>query len=168
MWECSDITASGWANFFRLLKENTSLRVCEMHGLSALSVVEDTGTVVIEALSSTLCDRTSIESTFNSNHILERAEWTFYYNSDIELLLKLNKNADKVEVARQKIIKYYFLEDNNLHELGRMDVGLLPRVLEYVDKYEPTRLYEIVRMIPSLAQNDMKTTEARGKRKRTN
>ena len=163
MWECSDITASGWANFFQLLKNNTSLRECKMHGMG---VACDTD--VFEALSSTLCDRTSIESTFNSNHTLERAEWTFYYNSDIELLLKLNKNADKVEIARQKIIKYYFLEDNNLHELGRMDVGLLPRVFECFDKYEPTRLYEIVRMIPSLAQNIMKTTEARGKRKRTN
>ena len=163
MWECSDITASGWADFFRLLKNNTSLRECKMHGMNIVC-----GSDAIEALSSTLCDRTSIESTFNSNHTLERAEWSFHHNSAIELLLKLNKNADKVEVARQKIIKYYFLEDNNLHELGRMDVGLLPRVLECVDKYEPTRLYEIVRMIPSLAENVMKTTEARGKRKRTN
>jgi len=82
----------------------------------------------------------------------------------------MNKNVDKVEVARQKIIKYYFLEDNNLHELGRMDVGLLPRVLGYVDKYEPTRLYEIVRAIPSLVynHNTEKTTEAKGKRKRKN
>ncbi len=31
-----------------------------------------------------------------------------------------------------------------------MDLRLLPRVLEHVDKYEPARLYEIVRFIPSL------------------
>jgi hypothetical protein len=161
LWECSDITASGWANLFRLLKSNTSLLKCKMHGMNALG-----GTGVIEAISSSLCDRTSIESTFNSNHILERVEWSFYSDSAIGLLLNMNKNADKVEVARQKIIKYYFLEDNNLHELGRMDVGLLPRVLQYVDKYEPTRLYEIVRVIPSLVQNIEKTTEARRRKKR--
>jgi hypothetical protein len=112
--QCSDITASGWANFFRLLKNNTSLRKCKML-VNALG-----GTGAIEAMSSTLCDRTSIESTFNSNHILERVGWSFYSNSAIEFLLNMNKNADKVKVARQKIIKYYFLEDNNLHELGRM------------------------------------------------
>jgi hypothetical protein len=130
----------------------------------------DPGTGVIEALSNTLCDRTSIESTFHSNHVLERAEaeWTFHNHSATKELLKMNENADKIEVARQKIIKYYFFEDNNLHELGRMDVGLLPRVLEFVVKYEPTRLYEIVRTTPSLVQNIKKTTEARGKRKRKN
>jgi hypothetical protein len=163
MWECSDITASGWADFFRLLKNNTSLRKCKMIGLNMNAV---RGMGVIEALSNTLCDRTSIESTFNSNHILERAELSFRHIPAIEPLLKMNENADKIEVARQKIIKYYLLTDNNLHELGRMDVGLLPRVLEFVDKYEPTRLYEIVRIIPSLVQNIKKTTEARGKRKR--
>jgi hypothetical protein len=39
-------------------------------------------------------------------------------------------------------------------------------VLQYVDKYEPTRLYEIVRVIPSLVQNIEKTTEARRRKKR--
>jgi hypothetical protein len=164
MWECSDITASGWADFFRLLKNNTSLRKCKMYGFDVVS----RGMGVIEALSSTLCDRTSIEGAFNSNHILERVKWTFRNMSAVKPLLKMNENADKIEVARQKIIKYYFFEDNNLHELGRMDMGLLPRVLECVDKYEPTRLYEIVRIIPSLVQNIKKTTEARGKRKRKN
>jgi hypothetical protein len=41
-------------------------------------------------------------------------------------------------------------------------------VLEFVDRYEPTRLYEIVRITPSLVQNIKKNTEARGKRKRKN
>ena len=168
LWECSDITASGWAAFFRLLKNNTSLRKCSMLGINMNA---DPGMGVIEALSNTLCDRTSIESTFNSNHILERAdriEWIFSSIPAIDPLLKMNKNADKIEVARQKIIKYYFFKDNNLHELGRMDVGLLPRVLEFVDRYEPTRLYEVVRITPSLVQNIKKTKEARGKRKRKN
>ena len=165
MWECSDITASGWADFFRLLENNTSLRKCSMHGFD---LVLDMG--VSEALSSTLCDRTSVASTFRSNHILERAEaeWTSHNNSAAKELLKINENANKVEVARQKIIKYYFFKDNNLHELGQMDMGLLPRVLECVDKYEPTRLYEIVRITPSLVQNIKKATEARNKRKRKN
>mmetsp|Transcript_15336 Transcript_15336/g.23789 ORF Transcript_15336/g.23789 Transcript_15336/m.23789 type:complete len:119 (+) Transcript_15336:721-1077(+) len=114
---------------------------------------------------STLCDRTSVDSIFSSNHTLCVIEPS-YPHSAIKLLLKMNENSDKVEVARQKIIKYYFFEDNNLHELGRMDLGLLPRVLEHVDKYEPARLYEIVRLIPSLVHTTEKTNDTRRKRKR--
>jgi len=124
---------------------------------------------MIEAMSSTLCDGTSVESIFSSNHTLSSIEEPLFilgFYPDIKLLLKMNENDDKVEVARQKIIKYYFLQQNNLHELGRMDLGLLPRVLGYVDKYEPTRLYEIVRAIPSLVHNNEKTIGTKRKRKR--
>ena len=78
--------------------------------------------------------------------------------------MNMNANSDKVEVARQKIIKYYLFENNNLHELGLMDMGLLPRVLEHVDKYEPARLYEIVHFIPSLVHPIETTNDARRKR----
>eukprot|EP00984_Skeletonema_dohrnii_P003725 scaffold1290_cov112-Skeletonema_dohrnii-CCMP3373.AAC.3 len=160
LWECSDVTPSGWSDFFRLLKNNRSLRKCNMRANSIfnMSVVED--------MSSTLCDGTSIESIFNSNHTLSMIEPLFPMDPGIKLLLKMNENDDKVEVARQKIIKYYFLQQNNLHELGRMDLGLLPRVLGYVDKYEPTRLYEIVRAIPSLVHNNEKSIGTKRKRKR--
>ena len=47
-----------------------------------------------------------------------------------------------------------------------MDMGLLPRVLEHVDNYEPARLYEIVRFIPSLVHTTEKTNDTRRKRKR--
>eukprot|EP00984_Skeletonema_dohrnii_P030705 scaffold22420_cov139-Skeletonema_dohrnii-CCMP3373.AAC.2 len=172
LWQCSEVTTSGWSDFFRLLKNNMSLRKCNMRANSIfnMSVVED--------MSSTLCDGTSIESIFSSNHTLSSIGvglWTelfheslFVMNPGIKLLLKMNENDDKVEVARQKIIKYYFFQQNNLHELGRMDLGLLPRVLGYVDKYEPTRLYEIVRAIPSLVRNNdnEKTIGTKRKRKR--
>ena len=155
---CSDITDSGWANFFRLLKDNTILRECGMN-------LNDIGGGAIEAIWSTLCDRTSVDSIFSSHHTLcDTNAWSI--DPGIKSLLKMNENSDKVEVARQKIIKYYFLEDNNLHELGLMDLGLLPRVLEHVDKYEPARLYEIVRFIPSLVHPIEKTNDARRKRRR--
>jgi len=162
LWGCSDITTSGWSDFFRLSKNNKSLRKCEM------CVKHISNMSVIEAMSSTLCDGTSVESIFSSNHTLSSIEPLFLMDPGIKLLLKMNENDDKVEVARQKIIKYYFLEQNNLHELGRMDLGLLPRVLGYVDKYEPTRLYEIVRAIPSLVHNNdnEKTIGTKRKRKR--
>eukprot|EP00985_Skeletonema_marinoi_P012159 scaffold5818_cov186-Skeletonema_marinoi.AAC.2 len=155
-WECSEV---GWSHFFRLLKNNMSLR--KVTGMGILLV-----TSVIEAISSTLCDGTSVESIFSSNHTLSSIEPLFNMDPGIKLLLKMNENDDKVEVARQKIIKYYFLEQNNLHELGRMDLGLLPRVLGYVDKYEPTRLCEIVRAIPSLVHNNDNEETIGTKRKR--
>eukprot|EP00984_Skeletonema_dohrnii_P005804 scaffold2052_cov93-Skeletonema_dohrnii-CCMP3373.AAC.2 len=162
LWECSNVTTSGWSDFFRLLKNNTSIRKCEMYG-NPISNVS-----VVAAMSSALCDGTSVESIFSSNHTLSRIESLFSFSTDpgIKLLLKMNENDDKVEVARQKIIKYYFLEENNLHELGRMDLGLLPRVLGYVDKYEPARLYELVRAIPLLFHNNEEVIGTKRKRKR--
>ncbi len=159
LWYCSDVTDYGWTIFFRLLKNNTSLRKCK------IDKNECRGWGVIEAMRSTLCDRTSVDSIFSSNHTLCVIEPSYAYSAN-KLLLKMNENSDKVEVARQKIIKYYFLEDNNLHELGRMDMRLLPRVLEHVDNYEPARLYEIVRFIPSLVHTTEKTNDTRRKRKR--
>eukprot|EP00984_Skeletonema_dohrnii_P009867 scaffold3799_cov68-Skeletonema_dohrnii-CCMP3373.AAC.2 len=162
LWHCSDVTTSGWSDFFRLLRNNKSLRKVTCTGMLL-------DMSMIEAMSSTLCDGTSVESIFSSNHTLSSIEEPLFilgFYPDIKLLLKMNENDDKVEVARQKIIKYYFLEQNNLHELGRMDLGLLPRVLGYVDKYEPTRLYEIVRAIPSLVHNNEKTIGTKRKRKR--
>eukprot|EP00985_Skeletonema_marinoi_P028455 scaffold24905_cov121-Skeletonema_marinoi.AAC.1 len=161
LWKCSDVTTSGWSDFFRLLKNNKSLRKCQMYvnSISNMSVAE--------AMSSALCDGTSVESIFSSNHTLSSIiPLSFIKNPGIKLLLKMNENDDKVEVARQKIIKYYFLEENNLHELGRMDLGLLPRVLGYVDKYEPTRLYELVRAIPSLIHSNEEVIGTKRKRKR--
>jgi len=84
LWHCSDITASGWTNFFRLLKSNMSLRKCDMYDGNTVD-----GTGVLAAISSTLCDRTSVECTFNSNHILECVGGFFSFLSESDPAIEI-------------------------------------------------------------------------------
>ena len=70
-------------------------------------------------------------------------------------LLRMNENEDKVKVTRQKIIKYYVFEGNNLSELTCIEVELLPRVLECVGKTELKFHYEAVRTMPSLITSSL-------------
>ena len=182
---CSRVTSSGWATFYGSLKNNTSLHECNTRHVSEWlfgnananwNMVED------EVIANTICDRTSIESICKSNHTLFLINTTedSYFNNSHSLsrtkkglssttrsLVKMNTSENKVEVVRQKIIKYYFIEDNNLHELAHMELGLLPRVLEHVGKYEPGRLFEVLRAIPSLVHNVDMSTETNRKRSRT-
>ncbi len=70
--------------------------------------------------------------------------------SECNALLQMNEGTNKTEVARQKIIKYHFIEGNNLHKLVDMGIGLMPRVLEGLGKNGLNLVYELVRVFPSL------------------
>lgn len=66
-----------------------------------------------EALSTLLCNSSSTMDTYNSHHMLQDLT-DDYYNHVMNLpdklvsLLELNRNKDKVEVARQKILQTHF------------------------------------------------------------
>lgn len=181
LWGSMYITAAGWATFFRLLKHNTSLQSCEMYAHS-IAEEQDQRDVMYTALANTLCDKTSIENVIDSNHTLSSVEGIDFISPPgidasfgiqmppaCKSLLQMNKSPDKVEVARQKIIKYYFFEGNNLGELVHIETGLLPRVLECIGKTELKLLYEAVRAMPSLITLSLVDATGKasgGKRKR--
>ena len=155
-------SASVVATFFSGLKRHTSLETIKMNGVSD----EDAERTVYPALKNVLCDKTSTESICNSNHTLSKVEhigglFRFLMRgrpgeveseieSECEALLKMNEGANKAEVARKKIIQYYFINGNNLHELINMGVGLMPRVLEGLGQNGLNVVYELVRVFPSL------------------
>ena len=70
-----------------------------------------------EALSNLLCNKSSIMSTYNSNHTLQDPGDYAYpldaISKDLVESLELNENKDKVEVARQKILRTHFSCDND-------------------------------------------------------
>lgn len=99
-------------------------------------------------------------------------------------LFRLNKGTNKAEVARKKIIQYYFLEGkgNNLHEVMRMELEVMPFVIECFGRYDHVvqeitprndhiklvagleLLYRLTKGMPSLLDSSSKAVG--GKRKR--
>ena len=86
-----------------------------------------------------LCDTSSPSRTHASNHILESLGLSGYLEagpSRLEDLLQVNKDSDKVAVARAKILRTHLLRErpggDNIQVLCNMDVELLPRVLAWL------------------------------------
>lgn len=64
-----------------------------------------------ECLTGVLCDVTSIDSTYSSNHTLRHvriANKCPWDNDDVSLYLEMNANGSKAVVARQKILIHHF------------------------------------------------------------
>ena len=141
-----------------------------------------------EAVSTLLCDKTSIMDTYNSNHTLNYIS----YDDDDEdnvldsynhlwQYLELNMNKDKVEVARQKILQTHFSTEDETtpktQELLDMELEVMPSVISWIgrpahDNWKGTNesglslLYNLVRRVPDLFDLDAQKKPFNGKRKR--
>jgi len=126
-----------------------------------------------EAISSLLCNKTSIMSTYNSNHSLHEVSIYDYTPDETELYTDLNYNIDKTEVARQKILQTHFSDDttSKLQELLDMELEMLPTAIAWMgrpihDDWLGTNvsglstMYNLLRRLPdlfdSMAQNQAK------------
>ena len=92
-----------------------------------------------------LCDTTSINATYLSNHSLNEISLVNVLNEGPELVkltdalkanLKLNKDGDKDYVARQKVLQNHFGGDFSIVPFGEesMDIRLLPHVLSWLGR----------------------------------
>ena len=126
------------------------------------------------ALSRTLCDGSSIDATFRSNHTLG----TIWIDTDdlkrvtlptsLADLLQLNTNGNKLEVARQKILQYHDNEDG-IQEFVDMEWQVLPHAMAWIgrDDVGLSLLYRFVQGMPDLFDRGSKLNNAGGmKRKR--
>ena len=101
-----------------------------------------------KAVSSLLSNNSSIMNTYNSNHTLHKLieddvdeylnlKLTYDLSQGIKSLLKLNKNKDKVEVARQKILQTHFSTEDDtskLEELLDMELEVVPTAVEWIGR----------------------------------
>lgn len=95
------------------------------------------------------------EGLYTSNHTLH--EVYAHSSDDINVLLGMNKNKDKVEVARQKILRYYFLNgEDNIHEFVDMEMNVLPQTMSWMgrDYTGQSLLYSFIRSMPTLFDSD--------------
>jgi len=134
------------------------------------------------ALANVLCNKSSKETIHTSNHTLqglflfrfESSSSQFVSRDDaheLESLLQLNKNENKVEVVRQKILRYHFCNgSNNIEEFVDMDLGIMPHAISWIGKNEAglSLLYKLCESMPSLFDSESKAKasqeEAKNKR----
>lgn len=110
------------------------------------------------ALEQSLCDVTSIESVCHSNHTLI----DFSCMSDlahpsvraVKALLQFNKNENKSEVVRTKLLLPFFFSDFDAvsHIFGHMPTSELPHAISWMGKdgYGFNPLYLLCQNLPWL------------------
>lgn len=179
-----DITNSSWSTFSSLLGKSSlvtlsievgvdeEVKAClasELANGSTLQTLVLGGWSVTKGLGvleNVLCDKTSIDSLYASNHafreLLERDRFGGNGTSkvkslpgDINELMELNKNANKSEVARQKILRYHFFKGGDGMDakvLFDMELDVMPQVVAWIGKDTVgfPLLHRLVRGMPSL------------------
>lgn len=116
--------------------------------MSAFELFEnDNG--VTHCFDEVLCDTSSIDAIYHSNHTLERiSHWN---TSDLtKRCLELNKNENKDKVIREKILQFYFTADFNIAPFGIMALSLLPNVMNQIKG--PDRQSAILRLLKSIPE----------------
>ena len=179
-----DITNSSWSTFSSLLGKSSlvtlsidvgvdeEVKAClasELANGSTLQTLILGGYSVskgLGVLENVLCNKTSIDSLYTSNHTLQEVlEKSRYAASgtkkikglpgDINELMEMNKNANKADVARQKILRYHFFnggDDINAQVLFDMDMDVMPQVVAWIGKDAVgfPLLHRLIRGMPSL------------------
>lgn len=126
-----------------------------------------------------LCDKTTIDSTYSSNHTICHCS---FFNIDVDeipkgsvleeihSLMVVNECEDKVEVARQKILKYHFSNGNmgGVHALACMHETVLPHSIAWLGRDEDgySSMFNFVRCFPTLFDNSHTLQAEVGSRKR--
>ena len=152
--------------FANMLDNNTSLNTLSIGGRE----VTDRSWV---ALSRVVCDKSTIESTYLSNHTLNNIEKLDGRDlvreaipDELASYLTLNKHPGKAAVARQKILAYHFpAESANIQVFDGMSVLMLPHAIEWIgrDGLGISLMYKVARGIQLLVKS--KILPVNGKRK---
>lgn len=136
--------------FVTALRGNTTLEVLDMSDVDLPH--NSMGTLV-----NVLCDASSVASVYNSNHTFITFECTYSDNtvvpSELDSLLEINKDKDKAQVVRTKLLLYFFIRvDNTGRVFGQLETSLMPNVMEWIgrDCLGYSAMYELCRIVPEL------------------
>jgi len=184
------ISAHGWQSFSTCLRSpNSALQEIGMHSCNltdeimigfAEALVSNTCLRVLAtylndniterswiSLHRTVCNTSSIEATLESNHTLQSVEVST--TTVLDSALQLNWNFDKKQVARQKIIRYHFLKDDEVDvtEFVNMDMNVLPQAMAWIGREDDgghTLMFSLLQSMPYLFDTDsMKALQNSGK-----
>ena len=101
-----------------------------------------------------ICDTTSIGSIYSSNHTFQKLYTNHLARPEIVVsLLTMNRNEDKSEVARQKILRYFFSGGGDkASAFAQMPEKVMPVALEWIGRTVSgfSLMYNVVRGNPTL------------------
>jgi len=140
----NNVTDEELAYLAQSLAKNRTLKALD---LGATSSITNTGWAPFSRL---LCDKSSISSIHASNHTLE-----FLGDQripvDLDDLLQLNEQRNKMIVSREKILKYHFQNsENNVQEFIDVESKVLPHAINVISQIcsngaGRTLLFELLR-----------------------
>lgn len=170
------ISSTGLIAFIHALRrcKNLALERLDLRGSDHILVNElPRGDSLV--FTRTLCDWTSIDGIYYSNHVFHSLfldqmnpfcrEWRVIHYS-----LALNKNPNKAQVARQKIMMIYFTgEDGEIFIFAEMHENVLPTALEWIGRDEIgfSLMYDVVRSLPTLFDVSNNNVSHKGSNKRS-
>jgi len=133
------------------------------------SRIKDDQSAGLKVLSRVLCNSSSIDATFRSNHTLAHVSLRLHddnYRSavlptQLADMLRLNGNDNKFEVSRQKILRCHF-DECDTQEFVDMDLEVLPHVLAWCgrDQRGASLLYRLVQSQASLFDSNNRASKA--------
>ena len=114
------------------------------------------------AFTHTLCNKSSILSTYLSNHTLNMLLYARKYplldgstSEELNSLLQINEENNKNQAARLKIIKTHFSgNDIKMEPFTKIAVGARPHAIAWMAK--DMHFYELLRAMPSLLEKGRK------------
>ena len=120
------------------------------------------------ALINSLCNKTSIMSTYHSNHTLQKIcceSVVKLMPNELTYLLNINKFNSQSQAAHLKIIMTHFSGPTiNMQPFGEMDVRVRPHAMAWMAKED--NLYQCLRTMPLLLEKFVNKEEmVLGKRK---
>ncbi|EJK65652.1 hypothetical protein THAOC_13466 [Thalassiosira oceanica] len=161
LYSCS-IGDEGTATLAEGMRNNQRLTVMSLEGNN----ITERGW---NAFSSILCDTSSINDTYNSNHTL-RDLGNYLIPQDVEMMLRLNKDKNKSRVAANKILQSHRHLD--MRPLFGWELGLLPYVVAWLEHFAKSRpdlklssIFEFVRAMPMKVTDGVVGKAKGGKRK---
>ena len=151
------ITARGCQSLAVLLENNTSINLEELC-LANINIDDEGARIFAHALASNrrlktlylgrnhgitaeawttfsklLCDASSINNTYHSNHTLECLSWEEeQIPANVNALLAVNRNEDKTQVAIKKIIKYH--QHFEMQPFFEWDLKVLPIAINWFER----------------------------------
>jgi len=139
------------------------------------------------ALTNVLCNKSSIDATYASNHTLQRVVsrareestcpiwrriYSYEFPQDLRSVLQINRRGTKAQAAREKIIWYHMLKDDvvNVEAFLDMEQKELPSAISWLgrDDIGLSVLYKLCKSLPDLFESkmNMNNKKKRAKRKR--
>ena len=135
-----------------------------------------------DAVSNLLCNRTSIMDTYHSNHTLQDL-CDYIPDDDLRSYLDLNRNKDKAEISRQKVLQTHFSgsedgDTSNMQELLDIELETMATAIAWIGRPTPinwkgtnvsglSTMFNLLKRVPDLFDSSgQKNPSGVGKRTR--